>query len=43
MGLSNTRARLEALYGENHLFTIAATEPRGVQVIIELPRGETAP
>ena len=40
VGLSNTRARLEALYGDDHRFSIAAAGPRGVRVTIDLPRGE---
>ncbi len=41
VGLRNTRARLTALYGDDHLFSMKAAEPRGVQVTIELPREAT--
>lgn len=37
IGLSNTEARLQALYGTKHHFTLAANEPRGAIVTIEIP------
>jgi len=37
VGLTNTRARLVALYGDEHLFSIAPAVPHGVEVTIELP------
>jgi two-component sensor histidine kinase len=37
IGLSNTKARLVALYGERHQFRLAARQPGGACVRIELP------
>jgi two-component system LytT family sensor kinase len=37
VGLSNTKARLEALYGGEHHFRIAANQPRGASVKIQIP------
>ena len=37
MGLSNTRARLEQLYGGSHSFAIADCDGGGVAVRINLP------
>lgn len=37
IGLSNTRARLEQLYGNNYHFEIANAVPRGVLVTLEIP------
>jgi sensor histidine kinase YesM len=37
VGLSNTKSRLEALYGEKHRFTLAANQPAGACVQIEIP------
>ena len=37
VGLSNTKARLEALYGGEHQFRIAANQPRGASVKIQIP------
>ncbi len=37
IGLNNTRARLEQLYGDNYLFEIANSAPRGVIVTLEIP------
>lgn len=38
VGLANTRARLAALYGPDHGFSITGETPRGVRVTVELPR-----
>jgi two-component sensor histidine kinase len=37
VGLSNTKARLQALYGERHRFSLTQNHPTGVCVRIELP------
>jgi two-component system, LytTR family, sensor kinase len=37
IGLSNTKARLQALYGDKHLFKISANRPAGACVTIEIP------
>jgi len=37
IGLSNTKARLQELYGDQHRFVIAARDPTGVRVKIEIP------
>jgi len=37
IGLSNTKARLQELYGDKHRFVIAARQPTGVRVEIEIP------
>jgi two-component sensor histidine kinase len=37
IGLSNTKARLEGLYGEKHQFKIIANHPTGACVKIEIP------
>jgi two-component sensor histidine kinase len=37
VGLSNTKARLQELYGENHQFKLVANQPAGACVIIEIP------
>lgn len=37
IGLANTKARLQALYGANHQFTFAKAEPKGCRVEILLP------
>ena len=44
VGLANTRARLEHLYGANHRFELARATPRGMIVTLEIPfQLETAP
>lgn len=44
VGLANTRARLEQLYGRNHRFTFTDTLPQGFRVDIHIPyRTEAAP
>ncbi|MGD0815509.1 MAG: histidine kinase [Verrucomicrobiota bacterium] len=44
IGLSNTKARLQALYGERHEFRLIANRPTGVCVHIEIPfRTKEAP
>jgi len=42
IGLRNTRARLDALYGDGHRFELASTAGGGLEVRIELPRGGAA-
>ena len=37
VGLSNTKARLQALYGEQHLFCLTQNHPAGACVTIEIP------
>ncbi len=37
IGLANTRARLQGLYGESQGFSVARAEPHGCQVNIRLP------
>lgn len=37
VGLRNTRERLAELYGEDHSFTLAPTEPHGLTVRIRIP------
>ena len=37
IGLSSTRERLARMYPGNHLFTIRGAEPRGTEVLIEIP------
>jgi two-component sensor histidine kinase len=37
VGLSNTIARLQTLYGENHQFKLTANQPMGACVKIEIP------
>ncbi len=37
IGLSNTKARLQALYGEGHQFRLIANTPTGARVSIEIP------
>jgi hypothetical protein len=37
VGLSNTIARLQTLYGENHQFKLTANQPTGACVKIEIP------
>ena len=37
IGLSNTKARLQELYGDKHQFKLTANEPTGARVIIDLP------
>ncbi|MGI9105012.1 MAG: sensor histidine kinase [Pyrinomonadaceae bacterium] len=37
LGLANTRARLEHLYGANHRFELARALPRGMLVTLEIP------
>jgi sensor histidine kinase YesM len=37
VGLSNTIARLQTFYGENHQFKLMANQPTGACVIIEIP------
>ncbi|MCK5149275.1 histidine kinase [bacterium] len=37
IGLTNTRARLNQMYGESHLFSVRNGSERGVHVFIELP------
>jgi sensor histidine kinase YesM len=42
IGLSNTRARLARLYGDNARLTLADVSPHGVAVTVELPYREPA-
>ncbi|MGE0553635.1 MAG: sensor histidine kinase [Gemmatimonadales bacterium] len=42
IGLGNTRARLEQLYGARHRFELSAVEPSGLRLRIELPLGYDA-
>jgi two-component sensor histidine kinase len=37
VGLSNTEARLQTLYGKNHQFKLMANQPTGASVTIEIP------
>jgi two-component system LytT family sensor kinase len=37
IGLANTKARLQALYGQNQNFSVAKAEPQGCQIEIQLP------
>ncbi len=37
VGLSNTRDRLEALYGKNYSFTLTDNDPQGMRVEIRIP------
>jgi sensor histidine kinase YesM len=37
VGLSNTRARLELLYGKDHRFTLENTPGGGLESLIEIP------
>lgn len=37
IGLANTRARLQGLYGQDHGFTLGRAEPQGCRVDIHLP------
>jgi LytS/YehU family sensor histidine kinase len=37
VGLKNTRARLQQLYGENQAFTLAPNEPSGLTITINIP------
>ncbi len=37
VGLTNTRQRLERLYGENHLFEIGNAPGGGVRAVLEIP------
>lgn len=37
VGLSNTEARLQALYGDKHQFKLIANQPTGASVKIEIP------
>lgn len=37
VGLSNTEARLQTLYGQKHQFTLKANQPTGASVTIEIP------
>jgi two-component system, LytTR family, sensor kinase len=37
VGLANTRARLEQLFGDGHTFDLEAREPRGVLVTMAIP------
>jgi two-component system, LytTR family, sensor kinase len=37
IGLANTRARLQQLYGSRHRFTLRSARPSGLEVLIELP------
>ena len=43
IGLTNTRARLTKLYGEEHRFTLENRIPRGTRVAIDLPWREIEP
>jgi two-component system, LytTR family, sensor kinase len=44
LGLANTRARLENLYGAEHRFELKRATPRGMIVVIEIPfQPDTAP
>lgn len=42
VGLGNTRARLAALYGEQHRLTLGRAAEGGVSVTIEIPRREAS-
>lgn len=37
IGLSNTKARLQALYGEEHQLRLTQNHPTGACVILEIP------
>ncbi|HEV2329275.1 MAG TPA: sensor histidine kinase [Verrucomicrobiae bacterium] len=37
VGLSNTEARLQTLYGDKHQFTLTANQPMGASVKIDIP------
>ncbi|RUO79340.1 sensor histidine kinase [Pseudidiomarina taiwanensis] len=37
VGLSNTRDRLQALYGKNYSFTLTDAQPQGLKVAIRIP------
>jgi LytS/YehU family sensor histidine kinase len=37
IGLSNTKARLQELYGDKHQFKLTANQPAGACVNIEIP------
>jgi sensor histidine kinase YesM len=37
IGLANTRARLQALYGQDQSFSVGKAEPQGCQVDVHLP------
>jgi sensor histidine kinase YesM len=43
VGLANTRARLEQLYGARHRFTVGSTPDGGVQVSIAIPWIDAVP
>ena len=43
IGLTNLRARLETLYGPDHLLELAARAERGVTVRIEIPWRSASP
>ncbi|MFQ5346546.1 MAG: sensor histidine kinase, partial [Rhodothalassiaceae bacterium] len=37
VGLKNTRARLEEIYGNDHVFRLEPDRPRGLRITISLP------
>ncbi|NKB35850.1 MAG: hypothetical protein GKR93_01590 [Gammaproteobacteria bacterium] len=37
VGLTNTRERLQELYGTNHACTFSKAEPQGLKVNIQIP------
>ena len=37
VGLTNTRERLQELYGDNHRFQLSSTEPHGLTIGIRIP------
>jgi len=37
LGLSSTRERLSRMYPGNHLFSIRGGQPRGTEIVIEIP------
>jgi LytS/YehU family sensor histidine kinase len=43
IGLSNTRSRLQQLYGPAQALTVRSATPRGLQVEITLPYREAVP